>query len=209
MYRKEVGEHLLILGVYVDDLFVTCTKLEAINEFKKEMASKFEMSDHGRLTYYLGIEVVQHQGGITLNQTRYAQKILEEARMKDCNLVHTPMDIGLKLSKAENEKEIDATVFRKHVGCLRYLLHTRPDLSYCVGMLSRYMQSPKESHGVAMKQCLRYLKGTTALGLSFGRTRIPKLLGYSDSSYNVDPDDGKSTSGHIFYLGESPITWCS
>ena len=73
------------------------------------------------------------------------------------------------------------------------------------------MHSPKESHGGAMKQCLRYLQGSTSLGLSFQRisSKVPRLLGYSDSSFNNDLDDGKSTTGHIFYLGESPITWCS
>ena len=73
------------------------------------------------------------------------------------------------------------------------------------------MQDPKESHGAAMRQCLRYLKGTTTLGLVFKRSseKIPKLVGYSDSNHNVDPDDGKSTAGHISYLGESPISWCS
>ncbi|XP_048624144.1 secreted RxLR effector protein 161-like [Brassica napus] len=122
------------------------------------------------------------------------------------------MDSVSKLSKSETEKSIDATNYRKKVGCLRYLLHTRPDLYDCVGVLSRYMQDPKESHGVAMKQCLRYLQGTTSYGLTFNSAsaREPvRLLGFSDSSHNVDPDDGKSTTGHVFYLGKCPITWCS
>ncbi|CAA7059397.1 unnamed protein product [Microthlaspi erraticum] len=187
------------------------TSLIVIEEFKKEMSSKFEMSDLGRLTYYLGIEVQQDSDGITLSQRRYALKILEEAGMMSCNPVHTPMEAGLKLSKATGEKDIDAMAYRKNVGCLRYLLHTRPDLSYCVGVLSRYMQNPKESHGVAMKQCLRYLRGTTTLGLTFKRSsaNATRLVGYNDSSHNVDPDDGKSTTGHVFYLGESLISWCS
>ncbi|KAG7570069.1 Glycosyltransferase 61 [Arabidopsis thaliana x Arabidopsis arenosa] len=210
VYRKEVKEHLLIIAVYVDDLFVTGTSLEIIKEFKKEMSSNFEMSDLGKLTYYLGIEVTQSNEGIVLNQNRYALKILEEAGMKNCNPVRTPMDPSFKASKSEHEKEVDATMYRKNIGCLRYLLHTRPDLSYCVGVLSRYMQSPRESHAIAMKQVLRYLKGTTTLGISFCRSKeVPKLIGYSDSSHNVDPDDGKSTMGHIFYLGKSPISWCS
>lgn len=211
VYRKTVNGDRLIVAVYVDDLFVTGTNKRIIDEFKQMMSSRFDMSDLGELTYYLGIEVKQHSEGITLNQKTYAQKILEEAGMSQCNLVHTPMDSGLKLYKAETEREIDATAFRKNVGCLRYLLHTRPDLSYCVGVLSRYMHSPRESHGVAMKQCLRYLQGTTSLGLTFYRmaANIPRLIGYSDSSYNSDLDDGKSTTGHIFYLGDSPITWCS
>ena len=210
VYRKNVGAHLLVIAVYVDDLFVTGTSLDTINKFKKEMSSTFEMSDLGKLSYYLGIEVVQHSEGIVLNQAQYALKILEDAGMTNCNPTHTPMDISLKASKSENEKEVDATIYRKNVGCLRYLLHTRPDLSYCVGVLSRYMQSPRESHAIAMKQCLRYLKGTTTLGLVYNRcVASPKLVGYSDSSHNVDPDDGRSTMGHVFYLGESPISWCS
>ena len=211
VYRKTINGDLLCVAVYVDDLFVTGTNMRVIDNFKQEMATKFEMSDLGKLSYYLGIEVNQHEDGITLNQSRYALKILEEAGMSDCNAVQIPMDSGLKLSKSEGEREIDATNYRKTIGCFRYLLHTRPDLSYCIGVLSRYMQSPRESHGIAMKQCLRYLKGSTSYGLTFDRStsNMKKLVGYSDSSHNTDLDDGRSTTGHIFYLGESPITWCS
>jgi len=212
VYRKTVsGNIFLLVVVYVDDLFITGTDERSISGFKREMASKFEMSDLGKLTYYLGIEVCQQEQGITLSQHRYAMKILEDAGMKDCNLMHIPMESGLQLSKSHHEEGIDATGYRKKVGCLRYLIHTRPDLSFCVGVLSRYMQDPNESHGAAMRQCLRYLKGTTTLGLVFKRSseKIPKLVGYSDSNHNVDPDDGKSTAGHISYLGESPISWCS
>nr|GEV48596.1 acidic mammalian chitinase-like [Tanacetum cinerariifolium] len=85
----------------------------------------------------------------------------------------------LKLSKAEDEPKVEATQYRKVVGCLRYLLHTRLDLTYSVGVVSRYMQSPIESHAHAIKQILGYLKGTT------------------------------STTRHVFYLGTSPVTWCS
>ncbi|XP_048599669.1 secreted RxLR effector protein 161-like [Brassica napus] len=131
--------------------------------------------------------------------------------MDKCNLVQTPMEAGLKLSKAAGEREIDASDYRRKIGCLRYMLHTRPDMSYCVGVLSRFMHCPKESHDVAIKKCLRYLRGTTSLGLTFQHTPsvVPRLIGFSDSSYNTNQDDGKSTMGHIFHLGESPITWCS
>ena len=211
VYRKTVKGDLLVVAVYVDDLFVTGTSKKLINDFKKGMASKFDMSDLGRLTYYLGMEVVQDDQGITLDQSQYAKKILENAGMDKCNSVQTPMELGLCLSKAEEEREIDATDYRRNIGCLRYLLHTRPDLAFCVGVLSRYMHSPRECHGVALKQCLRYLQGSTRFGLFFERSsqKISKVIGYSDSSYNVDPDDGRSTTGHIFYLGKSPITWCS
>ncbi|KAJ9546687.1 hypothetical protein OSB04_019230 [Centaurea solstitialis] len=132
-----------------------------------------------------------------------------EARMENCNATLCPMEPGLKLSKAENEPEVEATYYQKLVGCLRYLLHTRPDLTYSVGEVSRYMQSPRESHARAIKQILRYLKGTTSFGINYERGNDMNLVGYSDSSHNDDVDDGRSTTGHVFYLGTSPITWCS
>ncbi|GJS16430.1 uncharacterized mitochondrial protein-like protein [Tanacetum coccineum] len=66
---------------------------------------------------------------------------------------------------------------------------------------------PRESHARAMKQILRYLKGTTSFGIKFKRGNAMRLVGYS--GHNVDIDDGRSTTGYVFYLGTSPITWCS
>ena len=209
LYRKEEGREILIVVVYVDDLLVTGSSLKIVSDFKREMATKFEMSDLGKLTYYLGIEVLQSDEGITLKQDRYARKILEETRMSLCNLTHVPMEMNAKFSKEPNEEKIDEKEYRRSIGCLRYLLHTRPDLSFSVRVLSRYMQAPCASHGSALKQVLRYLRGTCSLGLFYPRGGGTKLLGFSDSSHNVDNDDGKSTTCHIFYLGESPITWSS
>ncbi|GKD98283.1 uncharacterized mitochondrial protein-like protein [Tanacetum coccineum] len=76
-------------------------------------------------------------------------------------------------------------------------------------MVSRYMQSLRESHARTIKQILCYLKGTTSFGIKYNHSNDMKLVGYSDSSHNVDIDDGQSTTGHVFYLGTSPITWCS
>ncbi|KAJ9542301.1 hypothetical protein OSB04_028807 [Centaurea solstitialis] len=154
------------------------------------MSLKFEMSD-------LGIEVSQEIDCVTIKQAK--------AGMEECNAEQCPMEPRLKLSKAEDEPEVEATHYRRVVGCLHYLLHTRPDLAYSVGVVGRYMQSPRESHARAVKQILRYLRGT----ILYDRCNELKLLGYSDSSHNVDADDGWSTTGHIFFLGKSPISWCS
>ena len=59
------------------------------------------------------------------------------------------------------------------------------------------------------KHILRYLRGTTGYGIKYERMGQNRIIGYSDSSHNVDPDDRKSTTGHIFYYGSSPITWFS
>ena len=180
-----------------------------IVEFKLEMARRFEMMYLGKLTYYLGIEVLQYTGGISIRQESYAKKILEETNMIECNATQILMDAGLKLSKAHEERGVEEKDFRRVIGCLRYLLNTRPDLSYSVGVLSRYMHEPKESHYAALKQILRYVKRTFSYGLDFKRSSDSTLIGYSDSSHNVDIDDGRSTTGHMFYLNDCLITWCS
>ena len=209
LFKKRTNGRELLVSVYVDDLLVTGSCVEIIREFKTEMAAKFEMTDLGKLTYYLGIEVIQSELGIVLKQERYALKILEEAGMNECNAVQIPMDSGVKLSKAEEEEDVNETEFRKNVGCLRYLIHTRPDLAYSVGVLSRYMHNPKVSHSVALKQVPRYVRGSCSLGLFYRKENKKWLIGYSDSSYNVDPNDGRSTTGFIFYFNECPVSWCS
>ncbi|XP_035838288.1 secreted RxLR effector protein 161-like [Helianthus annuus] len=166
------------------------------------------MSDLGKLTYYLGIEVSQSKDGIKIKQEAYAKKILTEAGMINYNPTSVPIDPNVEFSKFEDEEDFDATRYRKIVGCLRYLLQTRPDLAFSVEVASRYMQCPKQSHATLIKQILRYLKGTFSYGITYTRGEN-MLVGYSDSSHNIDPDDGRSTTGHVFYFGSSPITWCS
>lgn len=69
-----------MVGVYVDDLIITGTSSNLIKAFKAEMQSKFQMSDLGLLSYYLGIEVEQSSAGVTLWQSAlsipYAMGIL-------------------------------------------------------------------------------------------------------------------------------------
>ena len=131
LYRSRDKDQLLLVAVYVDDLLVTGSSMEAIQEFKRRMSSKFEMSNLGKLTYYLDIEVCQHEFGITLNQKIYAKKILSETKMEDYNAAQAPMDPGLRFSKGSDEKNIGEKEYKRNVGCLRYLLHTQPDPSYC------------------------------------------------------------------------------
>ena len=99
LYRKQEGDRLLLVAVYVDDLLITGSDQSMLHGFKKEMSSNFEMSDLGLLTYYLGIEVHQERGRITLQQGRYASKILSETGMDECNAMQTPLEFGLKISR--------------------------------------------------------------------------------------------------------------
>ncbi|GKA03704.1 ribonuclease H-like domain, reverse transcriptase, RNA-dependent DNA polymerase [Tanacetum coccineum] len=189
------------------DLIITGTPKKEIDKFKAQMEEKFEMSDLGLLAYYLGIEVTQTNGDISIKQSAYASKILKEAGMIDCNETLIPMDPGTRLTKITEGTMVNSTEYRSLIGCLRYLLHTRPDLSYSVGLLSRFMQEPREQHMKAIRQVLRYVKGTKDHGITYKHNGGNKIHGYSDSSYGVNTQEGKGTTGIIFYYGESPISW--
>ncbi|GJW01047.1 ribonuclease H-like domain, reverse transcriptase, RNA-dependent DNA polymerase [Tanacetum coccineum] len=207
IYTKTSKDSTLLIGVYVDDLIITGTPKKEIDKFKAQMEEKFEMSDLGLLAYYLGIEVTQTEGDISIRQSAYAIKILKEAGMIDCNETLIPMDPGTRLTKITEGTMVNSTEYRSLIGCLRYLLHTRPDLSYSVGLLSRFMQEPREQHMKAIRQVLRYVKGTKDYGITYKHNGGNKIYGYSDSSYGVNTQEGKGTTCIIFYYGESPISW--
>ncbi|GJW66332.1 ribonuclease H-like domain, reverse transcriptase, RNA-dependent DNA polymerase [Tanacetum coccineum] len=99
IYTKRSKDSILLIGVYVDDLIITGTPKEEIDNFKAQMEKKFKMSDLGLLAYYLGIEVTQNNGDISIKQSTYASKILKEAGMIDCNETLIPMDPGTRLTK--------------------------------------------------------------------------------------------------------------
>nr|GEX28890.1 ribonuclease H-like domain, reverse transcriptase, RNA-dependent DNA polymerase [Tanacetum cinerariifolium] len=180
VYTKRSKTSTLIVGVYVDDLIITGTPRKELEVFKSQMEEKFEMSDLGLLAYHLKIEVTQTRREITIKQTGYINKILKETSMTDSNDTKIPMDPDTKLVKVDDGNSVDATYYRSLIG-IRYLLHTRPDLSYSVGLLSRFMQDPKDHH----------------------------LKEVNDSSYGINTDQGKGTTRIVFYFRESPITWCT
>jgi hypothetical protein len=193
--------------VYVDDLVITGSSLVVVEKFKEEMKRAFLMSDLGLLSFYLGIEVRQDAEGITLRQAHYA-KILEMVGMADCKAAATPMEERLRLSHDSTAEEVDATLYRRIVGSLRYLIHTRPDLTYTVGYVSRFLERPIEEHLQAMKKILRYINGTLQYGLRYGRRMgTTRLVGYCDSDLGGDIDTRKSTTGALFFLGKSLVSW--
>ncbi|KAI3520492.1 hypothetical protein L1887_09941 [Cichorium endivia] len=209
VYKLQSKSSTLIIGVYVDDMIVTGSSEKQIQEFKVRMNSIFDMSDLGKLNYYLGIEVKQEKDRIFIKQENYAERILEEAGMSQCNPAKWPMDPKLQLTKDEGGKAVNPTKYRRIIGSLRYLINTRPDLSYSVGVVSKFMQSPKESHYAAVKQILRYLKGTTGYGLKYRKGGNGKICGYSDSSHGLDIEDRRGTTGMVFYYSENLVTWAS
>ncbi|KAK8455568.1 hypothetical protein SEVIR_4G141001v4 [Setaria viridis] len=131
--------------------------------------------------------------------------------MVNCNPCSTPMEVRLQLSSKSTSEEVDATMYRSLVGSLRYLVHTRPDISFAVGYVSRFMEKPRQEHLAAVKHLLRYIAGTIDYGLVYPKLTKgdSRLIGYSDSDLGGDVDERKSTAGVIFFLGGMVISWSS
>eukprot|EP00253_Pinus_taeda_P036039 PITA_36039 len=138
-----------------------------IASIKKELGKSFEMTYLGYVHYYLGIEVTQHPKSIFISQKKYVGDLLNKFGMTECNPLTTPMEQNLKLTSIEGKEFEDATQYRHLVGSLNYLTNTRPDISFVVGIPSRFMQKPREGHWSAEKIVLKYLKGTQDFGIKY------------------------------------------
>jgi hypothetical protein len=110
------------------------------------MQSEFEMTDLGIMKYFLGIEVNQSAKGIFVCQQKYAADIIKRFLMEGCNPAKTPIPLGTKLSKNDEGSIVDSTLYKSLVGSLLYLTTTRPDIMYATNLVSRFMESPKDSH---------------------------------------------------------------
>ncbi|KAL8134090.1 hypothetical protein AgCh_009238 [Apium graveolens] len=158
------------------------------------MNYKFEMSNLGKLSYYLGIEVAQGNGYIKLKQTGYAKKLLVNSGMSGCNPMKFPMAPKEKLHKDKQGDVVNATDYKSIVGGIRYLVHTRPDVAFVVGVVSRFMERPTVLHSNAVKRILRYVQGTLSYGLVYTKTSGNNILtAFTDSDLVGHLDDRKST----------------
>ncbi|KAK2978735.1 hypothetical protein RJ640_012190 [Escallonia rubra] len=173
-------------------------------------SGEFEMSMMGELTFFLGLQIKQSKDGIFINQAKYTKELLKRFDMEASNAFDTPMSSSLKLDKDEKGKDVDIKRYRGMIGSLLYLTASRPDIMFSVCLCARFQACPKESHLIAVKRILRYLKGTHDLGLWFPRnTSFFDLIGYSDADYAGCKTERKSTSGGCQFLGHSLVSWSS
>jgi hypothetical protein len=104
------------------------------------------MTNLGIMKYFLGIQVDQSTKGIIVYRKTYATDIIKIFRMEECNPAETPIPLGTKLRKKDEGPIVDPTLYKSLVGILLYLTATRPDIMYAANLVSKYMESPKDSH---------------------------------------------------------------
>ena len=158
---------MLIVVLYVDDVIFTGNDTYLVKNYKSVMNDEFEMTDMGLLKYFLGVEVEKNENKIFISQAKYVNEVLEGFNMQDCKTAITPTVMGLKLSKEDNDKDFDPSLYESIVGSLMYLNATRPNIMYTIILIYRFMETPKETHWKAAKRILRYVNGTKVYGVLY------------------------------------------
>lgn len=199
----------LILTIYVDDGFVVGTDKASMELVIEHLQREFEIRVMD-VNCFLGFEIDQRDdGSIFMHQTAYANRILQKFQMENCVPVCVPSDPNQVLCKFDDSGMSDYP-YRHLVGSLMYLaIATRPDISYAIGNVSRYMENPTVAHERALKRILKYIAGTKNHGILFKHNGNHQLHGFSDADYAGDVDSRKSTSGYVFLFNDSTISWRS
>ena len=150
--------------------------------------------------------------GIIIHQSTYAKQILNRFGFGTIKSVSTPLESTTKLIA---EKNTDASKEFQHqylskIGSINHLqTKTRIDLSFAVSATSRFMKNPNQSHMDAVNREYAFLKGRTDVGLYYKKSGNVELEGFVDSDWGGDTDTGKSTTGWVYTLAGSPVSWSS
>ncbi|GJV81340.1 putative ribonuclease H-like domain-containing protein [Tanacetum coccineum] len=176
-------------------------------DFEDLMQKEFKMSSMGELTFFLGLQVKQSNGGIFLSQDKYVKDILNKFDFRTIKPASTPIEAHKSLGKDEEGEDVDVHLYRSMIGCLMYLTASRPDIMFAVCLCARFQVTPKVSHLHAVKRIFRYLKHQPNLGLWYPKDSPFHLEAFSDSDYAGDNHDRRSTSGGCQYLGRRLVSW--
>ena len=135
----------------------------------------------GELAHFLGLQIRQQDSSIFLSQSKYAKNFMKKFGLESASSIRTPMSPNVKLTIDLLGKSVDSSLYRSMIGSLLYLTASRPDISYSVGVCARYQVNPKESHMIALKRIIKYVKTTADFGLWYRKDINDVLAGYSDA----------------------------
>ena len=207
IYFNHYNNETLILAIFVDDGLIASSSIIKTNELLQGLEQQFEITQ-GNLDYFLGMEITRcTDGSICIHQTNYANSIISKFNLLDAKELSTPIDrshtIEQKLTTSDNQFP-----YRQAVGNLLFLSQvTRPDIAFAVNYVSRFLNNPTSVHWTMVKRIIRYVKGTTTFGLCYKSNVNLCLSVFSDSDYAGDSETRRSTSGHVFMLGVSTVSW--
>ena len=208
--RRE-AEKLIAILVYVDDALVGYNCAQLGSSVIQQLMEEFKMRDLGFPTAFVGLHISKVPTGFVISQAGFAKEILEFAGMADCNAVSTPMETNLKLARRTSAEPHcrDFHLYRQLVGALLWYLNSRPDLCFAVATLCKFVADPSALHWAALVRLLQFVKGTSRHGILYSFDGPNSLVGFADSGWKTDPDDGKSMTGYCFLLHGAVVVYGS
>lgn len=211
-------DNVVYLALYVDDGLLLSKSKQAINKLMKHLKEKFKVTTEidSDVKQFVGMQITDDSttNTVTLHQRPYIIKLLEKFNLKEANSVTVPAEPGLYLKIPDgNTNHDEKQPYREAVGSLIFLATvSRPDITYAVNQVSRFLNNWTDEHWTAVKRIFRYLKGTLNYKITYKKTictNKSQVCGFTDADYAGCQDTRKSTSGYIFIMGNGPVTWKS
>ncbi|KAM2898135.1 hypothetical protein COP2_007704 [Malus domestica] len=218
VYQKVVGEAVVFLVLYVDDILLFGNDTAVLSSVKVWLSKTFHMKDLGDASYVLGIKLYRDRSRklIGLSQSMYIDKVLSRFQMEQSKKGFLPVGHGIHLSKSmepktpEEIRQMSCIPYASAIGSLMYaMICTRPDIAYAVSITSRYQSNPGSEHWTAVKTVLKYLRRTKDMFLVYGGASELRVEGYTDADFQSDVDDRSSNSGYVFTLNGGAVSWKS
>jgi hypothetical protein len=217
LYYRWIEDRYWLMALVVDDMILATNDTSGL--FGKELGKRFEVKDMGDLAWCLGMQITRcrKEKYVFCSQEAYCKKILRDfaSHLNGRKPVSTPGDGNKKLSKDQcimvDPGKATAVPLASAVGALLYLARqTRPDISYSVAVISRYMKAPGKEHWEAAMRIFSYLMKTTHYKIRLGGM-CAILYAYGDANLAGDcggkSDTHRSMSGSVYFLGDGPIEW--
>ena len=176
-------------------------------EFSEEMKKEFGMSMVEELYYFLGLQVKQQKDRVFISQEKYAKNLVKRFGLDSKKHASTPMSSSTKLSSNPYGVEVGPTQYRSIIGSLSYLTASRPDIAFSIGVCARFQVAVKESHMIAVKRIIHYVKGTSKYGIWYSRDSNDYLASYLDADWAGCVDEKKKKEPRED-VSVSETIWC-
>ena len=139
VYTKSSEKGVVIVAIYVDDIFVFYSNTVEMQKLRKALSNEFPVKNLGAAKNILGMRVERSNNVITLDQSNYIRNVLDKFSMQDSKPARTPLVTGTQLEKGVCDTSFP---YQRLVGCLMYIgVCTRPDmLSVCYLVLTLAME---------------------------------------------------------------------
>jgi hypothetical protein len=191
--RKRKDETTFLI-IYVDDGIIASNQPSSITDLLTALKEEFEIRSYtpGR---FVGVNITRNrlQRELYLSQSYCTSEIIHLFHMSTCHPKATPAEpnthLTLPSAQGEQAESTGIDLYRQVVGSLLYLtLMTRPDISYAVGQVSRFVERHDSSHWKAVRRVISYLRGTVNYGIRFNGSNPGAITGYTNADYAGCPD---------------------